>query len=281
MSTFQFQGHTLCYEEQGAGERPVVLTHGLLMHRGMHDGLAGRLAERGNRVIQPDLLGHGQSDRPHDLSQYSMPQFGEQLLALLDHLELREAVLGGTSLGANSALEAAVRAPERVRGMVLEMPVLDNALLACALFFAPLLAAYKFGEPVMRAIAAVARRVPRRVPMLPWEDLRTMWLDAYSQDPSNSASLLEGVLFGRSAPSSPERRKIAAPAIVIGHPRDAIHPFSDALMLAEELPNGRLIEADSIAEMWLEPERLTGEISEFLDESWKPRVARGGVQAAS
>ena len=40
-----------------------------------------------------------------------MPFFGEQMIGLLDHLEVDEAVLGGTSLGANAALEAAVRAP--------------------------------------------------------------------------------------------------------------------------------------------------------------------------
>jgi len=47
---------------------------------------------------------------------------------LLDHLGVPQAVVGGTSLGANVALEAAVLAPERVRGLVLEMPVLENAL---------------------------------------------------------------------------------------------------------------------------------------------------------
>ena len=62
--------------------------------------------------------------------RYSMTFFGEQVIALLDHLEVDEAVVLGTSLGANTALEAAALAPERLRGMVIEMPVLDNALLA-------------------------------------------------------------------------------------------------------------------------------------------------------
>ena len=51
------------------------------------------------------------------------------MVALLDHLEIDEAVVDGTSLGANTTLEVAALAPERLRGMVLEMPVLDNALL--------------------------------------------------------------------------------------------------------------------------------------------------------
>ena len=53
-------------------------------------------------------------------------------MALLDHLELERAIVGGTSLGANITLEVASLAPERLQGMVLEMPVLDNAILAAA-----------------------------------------------------------------------------------------------------------------------------------------------------
>jgi hypothetical protein len=45
-------------------------------------------------------------------------------------------------------------------------------------------------------------------------------------------------------------------------------------MLAEELPNGRLLQANSIVELRLAPRRLTGEIAAFLDECWKPRAAK-------
>ena len=51
---------------------------------------------------------------------------------------------------------------------------------------------------------------------------------------------------------------------MLGHPRDAIHPFSDAKMLAEELPIGRLMEANSLYELRLRPRRLTNEIAAFL-----------------
>jgi hypothetical protein len=61
------------------------------------------------------------------------------------------------------------------------------------------------------------------------------------------------------------------PALVLGHRRDPVHPFSDAGMLAEELPNARLLEADSLVELRLHPERLTEEIAGFLDEVWAPR----------
>ena len=58
-----------------------------------------------------DLLGHGASDRPRDMWRYGMSFFAsEQVVALMDHLEIEQAVVMGTSLGANVALELA-RAP--------------------------------------------------------------------------------------------------------------------------------------------------------------------------
>lgn len=57
------------------------------------------------------------------------------------------------------------------------------------------------------------------------------------------------------------------------HRRDFIHFFSDADLLAGELRNGRLVEASTILELWLRPERLIGEIAAFLDECWAPRAA--------
>src|SRR5687768_3815110 len=136
---FEFEGHRLVYDDFGEGERVVVLLPGLLFSRQMHHPLAETLAGRGHRVLCLDLLGHGDSDRPPEMWNYSMTIFGRQALALLDHVGVEQAVLGGTSLGANAALEAGVAAPERVKGLLIEMPVLDNALLGCALAFTPLL----------------------------------------------------------------------------------------------------------------------------------------------
>ena len=275
MPFFRYEGSRLAYTIYGEGPRTFVLVHGLLLSQRMHRPLARALAARGNRVVTLDVLGHGRSDRPQDMTRYSMPFFGEQMIALLDHLEVDEAVLGGTSLGANATLEAAVRAPERVRGMVLEMPVLDNALLACAIAFTPLMVALTFGEPVMRLIARGARTVPSGVGPL----LADVALDTIRQDPGPSAAVLHGLFIGRTAPHHTLRRKIAAPALIIGHTRDPIHPFSDSDALLAELPHARLVQASSVLELWLNLDRLTGEIGDFLDTCWKAR-RRGGASRA-
>jgi pimeloyl-ACP methyl ester carboxylesterase len=275
MKTFRHEGRTLAYTDYGDASRIVVLLHGLLLNQRMHEPLAKALAARGNRVITLDLLGHGSSERPLDPQCYSMTFFGEQVIALLDHLEVDEAVVLGTSLGANVGIEVAALAPERLRGMVIEMPVLDGALLACALAFTPLMVALSFGEPMMRVVQAGAKRVPR----LPW--LLDFAIDTVRQDPAPGAAVLQGLFFGRIAPHRSERRRIRTPTLVIGHRRDPVHPFSDAGMLAEELPNGRLLEASSIIELRIAPQRLTGEIADFIEECWQPRSADRRTRKAS
>jgi pimeloyl-ACP methyl ester carboxylesterase len=266
---FTLDGQRLAYTVHGEGPRVVVLLHGLLFSQRLHESLALQLAARGHRAVTFDLLGHGESDRPLDMWRYSMPAFGDQVVALLDHLGVPEAAVLGTSLGANVALEVAAAAPERLRGMVIEMPVLDNALLGCALAFTPLMAALTVGEPGMRALAWAARAVPRR--RLPWQlDILLDWI---RQDPAPSAAVLQGLFFGRTAPPRVLRREMATPALVIGHQHDLVHPFSDAGELAAELPNARLLQASSLLELRVAPDRLTREIADFLDASWTPRRA--------
>src|SRR5918992_3334303 len=203
---------------------------------------------------------------------YSMAIFGAQAVALLEHLEIPKAVVGGTSLGANVTLEVAAAAPDRLQGLLIEMPVLDNALLGCALAFTPMLVTLTFGAPAVRLVGRVAGAVPRCA-----SHLSDMLLDWAGQDPKPSASVLQGLFFGRVAPPSEERRRMKAPTLVIGHYRDPVHPFSDSDMLVSELPDARLVQAGSILELRLTPERLTNEIVRFVDHCFAPPPAREGA----
>ncbi|HET7588899.1 MAG TPA: alpha/beta hydrolase [Solirubrobacterales bacterium] len=264
MGEFRYEGHRISYDVHGEGKRLIVLVHGLLMNRHMFDRLAPELASRGNRVVSVDMLGHGRSDRPEDLRLYSMPLFARQLVALLDHLGEEQAVIGGTSLGANVALELAVRYPDRARALFIEMPVLDHALATVAGFFAPVLLGLKFGRPAFEGLSLLTRAVPRTT------FLADLALDFVRQRPGPSEAVLEGLLLGETAPHREERVRIEHETLVVGHPRDPLHPFSDSGMLLEELPNARLVEASSIVEWRLHPERLNEELSAFLEEIWAP-----------
>jgi pimeloyl-ACP methyl ester carboxylesterase len=297
MPFFKFEGQRLAYTEFGGGPaeltpaggrgrtarsapanaRPLILLHGLLLSQEMHRPLAEELAARGNRVITLDLLGHGHSDRPRDMWRYSMIAYGKQVVALMDHLKIEQAVVMGTSLGANVALQVASTNPERLRGLVIEMPVLDNGLLWSAVTFTPLLVALTFGEPLMKLLARTTRAVPRR--LLP--HYGNVMLDLVRQEPGPSGALLQGLFFGRIAPHRSERATFTTPTLVLGHPRDPVHPFSDAGMLAKEMPNATLLEAHSLVELRTRPERLTGEIAAFVDALWAKPAARRPTRRAA
>ena len=209
--------------------------------------------------------------------RYSMGAFAEQLLALMDHLELEQAAVMGTSLGANTALEVASRAPERLRGMVIEMPVLDNALPASrADVHADPARAHVRGA---RDEAARARRA--RGPAPAAAPLR--------QRPARHRP--PGTGSGRRAAAGPvlraHRARIAASGARSRCPRSCSDTGATPCTRSPtracsppSCPHGRLLEADSLVELRLSPERLTDEIASFLDEIWRPRARGAGAPRA-
>jgi pimeloyl-ACP methyl ester carboxylesterase len=229
----------------------------------LNRGVAQALAERGHRVVLLDLLGHGRSDKPRHAAEYRMDTYAEQVGELLDHLGAEEAVVGGVSLGANVSLHLAARRPERVRGLLIEMPVLERAVPAAALTFVPLLLAVHYAMPLVRAVSWVAGRVRRT-----GSPLVDSVLAPLASPPEVTAAVLHGILVGPTVPTVDERRRIEVPALVLGHRADLIHPFSDADALARQIPHARLVEADSVIELRWRPERLLVEIDRFLTEVW-------------
>ncbi|MGE5563376.1 MAG: alpha/beta fold hydrolase [Bacillota bacterium] len=100
-------GVRLAYHELGEG-RPVVLLHGLFSDAVMNwikFGHARRIADKGFRVIMPDLRAHGESGRPHGEQFYPKGILARDLRELIALLGLAEFDLGGFSLGARTTVE--------------------------------------------------------------------------------------------------------------------------------------------------------------------------------
>jgi pimeloyl-ACP methyl ester carboxylesterase len=267
MPSFGYDGFDIAFEIRGTptpgNERPFVLIHGLLFPRRHHYGLADALAERGNQVILIDLLGHGDSDKPTHSRYYGMDIFGRQVIGLLDHLGIEQAVIGGTSLGANVTLEVAVQAEQRVKAMFLEMPVLERATPAAALIFLPLTIAYAQAATPIGWFGRVIDRLPRGTSLY-----GDVFIELLSREPVASAAVLHGLLTSRIAPHPNEREKIEKPALIMGHTRDILHPLSDAAALHRELKNSYLMQSSSFLELRFPPNRLSDRIADFLDEVW-------------
>ena len=275
---FFVEGHgardRLEYTEYGAGDAWVVLLHGQLMPRRMHQPLARALAAEGLHVVTLDLLGHGRSDRPADPHAYSVTAFAEQVVALLDHLGAPQAVVGGTSLGANVSLEVAAQraragarpdrrdagAQQRGRGRDPRLRPADVRRPVPAVH--GLRAADAHPPGAARRGAVLGRHRPRHL----------------RPAPGPMAAVVHGMFFGRVAPSSQERRAITAPALVVGHPKDPIHPAADAAMLAEELPHATFLRARSILEWRIRPERLDRAAAGFALGCWATPARQRGRQ---
>jgi pimeloyl-ACP methyl ester carboxylesterase len=264
VSEFESNGQRLYYEIYGEGPRVVVYLHGILLDANLNRRLAVNLAARGNRVILLDLPGHGLSDKPRRASYHRMDTYARHVVALLDHLGIDKAVIGGVSLGASVALMVAAQAPERVQGLVIEMPVLEWALPSAALTFIPLLLAVHYAAPVVRALASLVRRIPRTG----IGELDSV-MNTLSNEPKETAAVLHGVLAGPITPTVDERAAMTMPTLVIGHGADRIHAFHDAEQLARRMPNARLVRAHSLLELRVRPERLTKEIADLLDTAWQ------------
>lgn len=259
MPYYLHRGHSLYYETYGSGDRHVVLLHGILMDVDVNRLLAEELAASGYTVHLVDLLGHGRSDKPKDLSLLRMDQYAHQAVGLLDHLHVASAVFGGVSLGAIVSLQVAVKHPKRVDALILEMPVLEHAVPGVVLLLAPVLLVNRFAPMIMRRIAALARKLPEGQHVA-YRSLRVV----LSNSPRATANILSGALVGPIAPTHDERHAITAPTLVIGHPYDALHPFTDAEVLTKQLPNARFVSASSILEFRTEPARLLGVVKDFL-----------------
>ena len=280
--SYFFHGHyRLGYEIYGPTQgTPVLLVHGILLDAYCNRDIAGTLSEHGYRVILLDLLGHGRSDKPTKASEHRVDFYAEQVLGLMDHLGLERAILGGVSLGAITTLTAACLAPHRVRALLLEMPVMENAVPAAALMLVPLMVAVHYAKPLYRVFARLLRKLPE-----PKRAVLNSLRNALAAEPEVIRAILHGILVGPVVPSLRRRKHIQAPTLVIGHARDPLHDMADAKALKRQLPNGQILVARSMLELRTKPERLMPQILEFLQalpaETDRVGAVRRSLRAAN
>ncbi len=109
-------GQDICYDDTGGAGQPVILAHGFLMDRTMFAPQVAALAPE-FRVITWDERGFGETT--WDGKPFTYWDSAADCLALLSHLGIERAVVGGMSQGGFLSLRAALLAPERVRALIL------------------------------------------------------------------------------------------------------------------------------------------------------------------
>ncbi len=227
-----------------AGEGlPVVLLHGLTATR-RYVVMGSRALQRGgHRVIAYDARGHGESDPAPSPEAYAYADLCEDLIEVLDEHGVRRAVLAGASMGAHTALRLALRAPERVAGLVVITPGYDPDTLEDArrLERWDRLAAGLRDGGVEGFVAAYGEpRVPERFR----ETVRTVLrqrLEAH-RHPAAVADALQVVPRSRPFDGLDDLAAIAAPCVVVASRDEADpgHPHALAVAYARAIPGARL-----------------------------------------
>jgi pimeloyl-ACP methyl ester carboxylesterase len=115
MNSVRINGTNLAYTDTGVG-RPIVLIHGYPFNCSLWTEQIPALSNS-NRIIAPDLRGFGDSDASPDVS--TMNSLATDVAALMDHLEIPRATIGGLSMGGYVALAFYKQFPSRVRALVL------------------------------------------------------------------------------------------------------------------------------------------------------------------
>jgi len=116
MSVASVNGQQIAYDDTGGDGPAVVLAHGFLMDRTMFEPQVAALRDR-YRVVTWDERGFG--DTAYDGEPFTYWDSAADCVALLDHLAIDRAVIGGMSQGGFVSLRVALTAPERVRALIL------------------------------------------------------------------------------------------------------------------------------------------------------------------
>jgi|GEM_PF-2083822 Predicted hydrolases or acyltransferases (alpha/beta hydrolase superfamily) len=250
----------LYYAERGDPKGPpVVLLHGLTMSSRTMERLAASLPD--HRVFLLDFHGHGKSSKPREPDRYLVSEFADDVVALLDHLEIETAVIGGLSLGANVAYEVALRHPERVRALVLEMPVFARGVPAGRIFFTALAGFFTALYPVLTPWHPLIRRLPLSAGAHEVAFLR----DLVAADHLAQAALMRGIAR-QDAPTKDEDTlaRLTMPILVTAHAYDPIHSKDDAAELVAGLPDAERIDLRSIFDFVVRHGDINRDVGAFL-----------------
>lgn len=264
----QINGFEMHYRVTGEG-RPVVMAHGLMGSIAMMDQLGerpGLLASRGFQVINYDARGHGRSGFTKDTNHYSWFSLARDMHTLLRHLGVQRAHIGGGSMGAGTSLVLALDHPEMVEKLVLiaPPPMGQRMPLVSQMFgaFATLIES----AGLERAVEVVME-LPQWAPLKESNPQQYEWMRGWllSQNAEAVVYAIRGLLQG---PSLPEERfaEIRAPALIVAHPDDDIHPLDSAQWLHETIRGSRLVVAPSMLYFQEHPDEMMRIVGDFLSE---------------
>ncbi len=263
MPFFHRENIDFYYEEHGSGPA-FVFSHGLGSNLAQVRELMGDLP--GVRVILYDNRGHGRTSGIGDPSRLTFPVMAEDMAALLDHLAVPAAAVGGVSMGGGISMAFCLKYPARTKALVLSRPAWLNS-----------------PEPEnLKILQMIADLVEKYGPEPALEHFRRSerFADFERVAPATAKTMVESftnrgaeatIKTYRYIPASvpfhswEELRSIQAPALVLANRNDPIHPFEYAEQLCSALPQATWRELPPKSEsLELHQNRFREYVTEFL-----------------
>jgi pimeloyl-ACP methyl ester carboxylesterase len=234
----------MAYVDAGSGPAALLL-HGFPFDKSMWDGQIEALSAAGFRAVVPDLRGLGETKAAGEIS--TMEDMARDAAALLEHLQIDEALVGGLSMGGYVAFEFVHLFPTRARGLILagtRAPA-DNEQ-------------ERAGREQQVQTMLRAGMVPISIATLPKllaERTRTGKADVVKRvrkmitlaDPKGAAAAQRGMAARRDY--TDDLPNIKAPTLIIVGREDPIRPVSDAEFMHERISNSQLEIIEDAAHM--------------------------------
>jgi len=250
-------GATVGVTDSGGDGPVIVFSHGLLMNHTMFAPQVEALRDA-YRVVTWDERGHGEAE--HD-GRWTYWDSADDVLALLDHLGVEQAVLAGMSQGGFLSLRAALRSPERVRALVLldtQAGVEDPAVVPLYEGMAAVWATDGASQDTLDFAAAAI--------LGPGADEQA-WKEQWASIPWHRAPQVMNTLVTREDLTD-RLGEITCPALVVHGDADASIPVESAQALVDGLPGATglvLVPGAGHAANLTHPDVVNPPLRAFLD----------------
>lgn len=256
----------LSYVEEGRGE-PVLLIHGIPTWGYLWHGLLPALA-RSCRVIVPDLIGFGYSDR-RDRFDRSIARQAEWLDAWMETMDLRRVSVVGHDIGGGVALRLATLFPERVARLAVLNTVCYDSW--------PIEGMLQFGHPgAYRKLSASAAQRLLKIMLRqglassPGDELLEGLLAPYATEVGKLSLVRNASALNTNLTTeiSPLLTRLDVPTLVLWGEEDAFQPVKYGERLARDIPGARLVRIEGARHFVMldRPEEVTGALLTFLRE---------------
>lgn len=251
----------LYFTEQGSGE-PLILLHGFPLNSTVWRAQQHRLSDQ-YRVITPDLRGHGRSPVTDDV--YEIDLLARDVIELLDHLNLSQAVVMGHSMGGYVTLALARLAPDRLKaiGLIGSQAVADTEQARANRF--------KLIEAVnaQGSVAVAEAMLPRLFAPIEPED-ETAKDQIYQMMLNTRPLAIVNGLKGMAArpDATPVLAELDCPVLIMAGDKDVIIPLERAEAMATMVKKGTLVTIENAGHtMMLEqPQATAMAIRTFMEE---------------